>query len=201
MRLEWLHTSSLQRHSEFTPLAEQTLRRCHVIAGFSETSGSITRTFLSDPMRDCHLAISGWMKELGMLVTVDAVGNLRGLHGSGDRPRLLIGSHLDTVPCAGAYDGVLGVCLALAVVAALKDQALPFDIEVLGFSEEEGVRFRLPFLGSLALVGRFDSKLLDLQDANGCTVQEAILRFGLDPTRIPKCLCGPAGVRVFGVSH
>ncbi len=180
----WLHTSSLQRNPQFTQLAEEALNRCQVIAGFSETTDSITRTFLSRPMRDCYDAISHWMKELGMAVSVDAIGNLRGLHGSGGHPRLLMGSHLDTVPCAGAYDGVLGVCIALSVVEALKKTPLPFDIEVLGFSEEEGVRFRLPFLGSLAIIGRFDSKLLHLRDSNGCTVREAIRRFGLDPARV-----------------
>ena len=117
-----------------------------------------------------------------MQVRVDAVGNLRGLYGDGERPlRLLMGSHLDTVPCAGAYDGVLGVCIALAVVEAVRDNALPFDVEVLGFSEEEGVRFRTPFLGSLAVAGRFDPKLLELADSYGCTVGDAIRQFGLDP--------------------
>jgi allantoate deiminase len=181
-----LHTSGLKPDPEFTQLAEKALDRCRLIAGFTETSGSISRTFLSHPMRDCHRAISTWMEELGMHVSVDAVGNLRGLHGRGERTRLLMGSHLDTVPFAGAYDGVLGVCIALAIIEALGSVALPFDVEVLGFSEEEGVRFRAPFLGSLAAVGRFDSKLLDLRDSSGCTVQEAIRQFGLDPTRIEE---------------
>ncbi len=180
-----LHTSSLERYPKFTQLAEKTISRCRLIAEFSETSGSITRSFLSDPMRDCHRAISTWMEELGMQISVDAVGNLRGLHGSGERSRLLMGSHLDTVPSAGAYDGVLGVCLALAILEALKGVALPFDVEVLGFSEEEGVRFRVPFLGSLAAIGHFDPALLDLLDSNGHTVREAIQQFGLDPAQIP----------------
>ena len=172
------------KNSSAAQLAEQTLSRCQVIAGFSENSSSLTRTFLSHPMHDCHRVVSGWMSDLGMQVSLDAIGNLRGLWGSGERPRLLIGSHLDTVPCAGAYDGVLGVCLALAVLEAVKDKALPFDVEVLGFSEEEGVRFRFPFLGSLAVVGRLDSELLELEDSSGCTAQEAIRQFGLDPTHM-----------------
>ncbi len=87
-----------------------------------------------------------------------------------------MGSHLDTVPEAGAYDGVLGVCVALAIVEAIQRRPLPFDIEVIGFSEEEGVRFRVPFLGSLAAVGRFDETLMQLQDAHGCTVRQATSR-------------------------
>jgi allantoate deiminase len=162
------------------------LKICREISAFTEMPGSITRTFLSPSMRDCHRVLSEWMKELGMRVSIDSVGNLRGLLGSGDRPRLLIGSHLDTVPNAGAYDGVLGVCIALAVIEALGEATLPFDIEVLGFSEEEGVRFEKPFLGSLAAIGRFDAALLDLEDANGCTLAQAVRNFGLDPTRIEE---------------
>lgn len=124
------------------------------------------------------------MEELRMQVSVDAAGNLRGLCGTGARPRFLTGSHLDTVPCAGAYDGVLGVCISLAVIEALQTVGLPFDIELFGFSEEEGVRFRMPFLGSLAAIGRLDSKLFDLPDSTGCTVHQAIRNFGLDPALI-----------------
>ena len=132
------------------------------------------------------------MTDLGMAVNVDAIGNLRGLYGSGSHPRrLLIGSHLDTVPNAGAFDGVLGVCLALALRGALEGQSLPFDIEVLAFSEEEGVRFKKPFLGSLAVIGRFDPSLLELTDANGCTLADAIRRFGLDPARLPDAQVDP----------
>lgn len=120
-----------------------------------------------------------------MQVSVDGIGNLRGVYGEGKRrQRLLMGSHLDTVPCGGAYDGVLGVCVALAIIEALRESGLPFAIEVLAFSEEEGVRFRTPFLGSLAAIGRFDASLLDLLDSRGCTLREAIQQFGLDAARI-----------------
>ncbi len=168
----------------FDRLAEQALARCQTFACFSEVTEFTTRTFLSIPMRDCHKELSCWMSGLGMQVRVDAVGNVRGLSGSGERPRLLIGSHLDTVPRAGAYDGILGVCIGLAIVDALRDTALPFDIEILGFSEEEGVRFRKPFLGSLTAIGRFDPTLLELSDIDGCTLRQAIEQFGLDPARI-----------------
>ena len=100
------------------------------------------------------------MQAAGMTVQVDAAGNLRGLFGDQSAPRLIIGSHLDTVPNAGAFDGILGVVLGLALVEQLRDQPLPFSIEVIGFSEEEGVRFIKPFLGSLALVGKLDSGIL-----------------------------------------
>src|ERR1700761_1892921 len=160
------------------------LNICRALAEFTETPGCITRTFLSPPVHDCHRLLSAWMQELGMEPRVDAIGNLRGLYGRGDRPRLLMGSHLDTVPNGGAYDGVLGVCIALAVVEALAQTTLPFDIEIIAFSEEEGIRFKKPFLGSLAAIGRFDSSLFNLKDSNGCTLREAIQDFGLNPALI-----------------
>ena len=128
-----------------------------------------------------------WLNRLGAEVTVDAAGNLRGLYAA-ERPsstRLLVGSHLDTVPNAGAYDGVLGVVLAAALIEALEGQRLPFGIEVIGFSEEEGVRFGTPFIGSRALVGRLDEELLNREDAAGISIRTAIEDFGLDPREIP----------------
>jgi allantoate deiminase len=92
-----------------------------------------------------------------------------------------VGSHLDTVPNAGAYDGSLGVVLAIALLTALDGRRLPFGIEVVGFSEEEGVRFGTPFIGSRALTGRLDEELLSRQDARGISVHKAIEDFGLNP--------------------
>jgi allantoate deiminase len=89
------------------------------------------------------------MEALGMAVAIDAAGNLRGVWQpeSGQGKRLLIGSHIDTVPDAGAFDGVLGVVLALLLVEEAQASSLPLAIEVIAFSEEEGVRFGVPFLG------------------------------------------------------
>jgi allantoate deiminase len=122
-----------------------------------------------------------------MTVTIDAVGNLHGLYSGTDGTvrRLLIGSHLDTVPDAGAYDGILGVMLAISLVESLEGRRLPFSIEVLGFSEEEGVRFGVPFIGSRALVGTLDEELLSRRDSKCVSVQEAILSYGLKPSEIP----------------
>src|SRR5437879_13483280 len=133
-------------------------------------------------MRDCHREVSSWMKTLGMTVSVDAVGNLRGFYAgtSPPAPRILIGSHLDTVPNAGAFDGILGVVLAVALVESLDGMKLPFGIEVVGFSEEEGVRFGVPFIGSRALVGRVDEELLGRKEDCGMCVRKAIQDFGLN---------------------
>ena len=93
-----------------------------------------------------------------------------------------------TVPNAGAYDGVLGVVIAIALVESLERRRLPFAIEVVGFSEEEGVRFGLPFIGSRALVGTLDEELLNRQDTNGISVRDAIKNFGLNPSEIPRAV-------------
>jgi allantoate deiminase len=139
-------------------------------------------------MRDCHQEIARWMEPLGAQVRVDAAGNFRAIYPGvkPNAPRFLIGSHLDTVPHAGAYDGVLGVVLAVALLEELQGRRLPFDIEVVGFSEEEGVRFGTPFIGSRALVGRLDEELLDAHDAQGISVRKAIEEFGLNPEDIPR---------------
>jgi allantoate deiminase len=113
-------------------------------------------------MRECHREIAGWVAPLGATSRIDAVGNLRidypAAELEAEAPRLFIGSHLDTVPDAGAYDGVLGVVLGIALLSALNGRKLPFAVEVVGFSEEEGIRFGTPFIGSRALAGTLDNE-------------------------------------------
>jgi len=139
-------------------------------------------------MVDCHREIACWMEPLGVEVHVDSAGNLRALYPGirSGAPKLMMGSHLDTVPNAGAYDGMLGVVLAVSLLEALDGRKLPFGIEVVGFSEEEGVRFGVPFIGSRALVGRIDEGLLASKDASGISVRKAIENFGLNPAEIPQ---------------
>jgi len=178
-----------------TDRAARIIARCQEIADCTEIPGEITRLFLTPPMHDVHALLRDWMEAAGMTVRIDAIGNLRGfwpglVPGS---PRLLIGSHLDTVPNAGAFDGVLGVVLAVAIVEELRGDLLPFAIEIIGFSEEEGVRFTKPFLGSLALVGKLDADTLARTDRNGISLLQAIDDYGLDPTPLPAAtLAGEA---------
>jgi allantoate deiminase len=166
--------------------ALRVLEECKQIAAMSEEPGRITRRFLTPPVHDVHAHLRGRMESMGMTVHVDGAGNLRGLwqpRGAGSR-RLLMGSHIDTVPNAGAYDGVLGVVMALEWVQIARDLELPLAIEVIAFSDEEGVRFGVPFIGSRAVAGRFDGVLLNLKDSEGVTLEAAIRAFGLDPDRI-----------------
>jgi len=173
---------------ETTGRAGSVIARCRKLASFSEDPESTRRTFLSPPMHECHREIAGWMEPLGARSRVDAAGNFHGFYPATqpDAPRLLIGSHLDTVPNAGAYDGILGVVLAVALLEELRGKKLPFAIEVLGFSEEEGVRFGTPFIGSRALVGRLDQELLSVQDSRRVSVRRAIEEFGLNPNEVPQ---------------
>jgi len=178
-----------------TSRGEQIIARCRELALYSEVTGETTRTFLATSMRRVHALLRGWMETAGMQVRVDAAGNLRGVLPAAEpeAPRLLIGSHLDTIANAGAYDGVLGVVMGVTLVEALVQQSaagqqLPYAIEVIGFSEEEGVRFAKPFLGSLALIGELDGETLARTDRGGVTVAEAIRDFGLDPADLPAAV-------------
>lgn len=192
MRFAYSNTNPVRTKDELTNRAKEVIIRCQKLALFSEDSGSTRRTFLSAPMRDCHKEIGGWMTALGAEVIIDAAGNLRGFYAGAEAkaPRLLLGSHLDTVPNAGAYDGVLGVVLAVALLQALDGRQFPFGIEIVGFSEEEGVRFGTPLIGSRALTGRLDENLLARKDSSGISMRNAIEEFGLNPCEIPLAVLG-----------
>ena len=167
-------------------LASEALERVDELARHTEEPGRLTRTYLSAPMKPVHQLLEFWMRDAGMTVRVDAVGNVIGRLGRDAQKTLIIGSHVDTVPNAGRFDGNLGVLLGIAAAKALKDRTLPFALEVIAFSEEEGVRFSAPFIGSRAVAGTFNPSLLDLTDARGVSLRKAILDFGLEPGDIPR---------------
>src|SRR5260370_12297877 len=148
------------------------------------------------------------MEPAGMTVFVDPAGNLRGFYPassgpakSGNARRLIVGSHLDTVPHAGAFDGILGVALGIALIESVAGRRMDLEIEVIGFSEEEGVRFGAPFIGSLALIGEAGDELLARQDSAGIQVREAIAAFGLDPSRIGEAAGDAAGYLEFHIEQ
>ena len=163
--------------------ARRALKECLLVAGMTEEPGRITRRFLTPPVHEVHAHLRARMEAMGMAVREDAAGNLRGVWQpeGASRKRLIIGSHIDTVPDAGAFDGVLGVMLALELVSISQEAGSRLGMEVIAFSEEEGVRFGVPFIGSRAVAGRFDTSLLALKDSNGKTLETAIRDFGLDP--------------------
>ncbi len=154
--------------------ATRILQRCRELALITDIPNQTTRTYLSPAMHRANALVAGWMREAGLTPSQDAAGNLRGLSDP-TRPRLLLGSHLDTVRNAGAFDGPLGIVLALEAAQQLLNESpgVPYALEVIAFAEEEGVRFHQPFLGSLALVGGLAPHLA-LQDDAGVPLQQAL---------------------------
>lgn len=165
----------------------------------SEVPGRTTRRFLTPPALHVQQFLKTRMEAMGMTVWIDAVGNLRGVWSSADLTgkRLVLGSHIDTVPDAGAFDGVLGVVLALELIAFARKVQLPLTLEVIAFSEEEGVRFGFPFIGSRAVAGCFDPTILDLKDTEEISVRQAIESAGLDPTLVKEAQATPDAIGFF----
>jgi allantoate deiminase len=172
--------------------AANVIARCREFARITDVPGETTRLFLSPATGKAHTLLQGWMRHAGLDVRTDDVGNLRAVRRSLalEAPALVLFSHIDTVPNAGAFDGPLGVLLALAVIEELHATPLPFDIELIAFSEEEGVRFAFPFLSSLAVTGQLGEEHLNRTDKEGVSVAEAIRGFEsadgrrLDPMQI-----------------
>lgn len=166
--------------------AERVMARCDELARISGAEGGIERVYLSPEHARVNRLVAEWMREAGMTTRQDAAGNLIGRLGAaaGEAAALVLGSHLDTVPDAGRYDGIAGVLMAIEVVRALRAEALPFALEVVAFWDEEGIRFGRALLGSSAAAGVWDPGWWELRDAAGTTLREAFLDFGLDPGRI-----------------
>jgi allantoate deiminase len=169
-------------------LTDEVLRRCDILGRCSEEPHRLTRTFLRPPMREVHDHLRSWMTAAALQVRIDAVGNMIGRRAAGDVEAkvIAVGSHIDTVPEAGRYDGVLGVLLGVAAAEALTGRAFRRALDVIAFSEEEGVRFHTPYLGSLAVCGRLTPEQLAITDADGVTIADAIRQFGLDREGVPN---------------
>jgi allantoate deiminase len=169
--------------------ARTALERCDTLAAISALpDGLIERTYLSGEHKRANSKAAEWMAEAGLATWQDAAGNVCG-RLEGERPglpALLLGSHLDTVPQAGRYDGILGVMIAIEVAARIRDggRPLPFALELVGFGDEEGTRFGATLLGSRALAGTWDPAWWTLTDAGGLTLREAYAAFGLDPDAV-----------------
>jgi N-carbamoyl-L-amino-acid hydrolase len=159
------------------------------LAQWSEVPDGLTCTYLSPAHRSVAAEIRDLMRQAGLTADIDAIANVVGRHGADDpcAPALILASHYDTVRNAGKYDGRLGVLTALVVAEHLQrlGKKLPFHLDVIAFSEEEGVRFASGFLGSAPVAGRFRPELLDLRDADGISLAAAMREAGHDPARIP----------------
>ena len=177
----WDWHESLARHSD---------------PGYAE-HGQLTVTYLTDAHRACAQRISHWMRDCGFdEVEIDAVGNVVGKYhaAASGAKTLMTGSHYDTVRNGGKYDGRLGIFVPMACVRELhrSGKRMPFAIEVVGFAEEEGQRYKATFLGSGALIGHFNPAWLEQQDADGVTLRAAMEGAGLCIADIPKLQRDPA---------
>lgn len=184
-------------------LARRVMARCDELARITATPGAgIERVYLSPEHARVNRLVAEWMRETGMTARQDAAGNLVGrieaTGGDPDGPALMLGSHLDTVLDAGRFDGIVGVLMALEVVRMLRTPgdkrpsvALPFAIEVIAFSDEEGTRFGKALLGSAAVGGGWRDEWWALKDRDGVTLREAFLDFGLDPGRVGEAARRP----------
>jgi allantoate deiminase len=166
--------------------AARIIARCRELARITDVPGETTRLFLSPATRDAHTLIQWWIRQAGLESRTDDIGNIRATRRSAnqDAPTLVLFSHIDTVPNAGPFDGPLGVLLGLAAIEELHATPLPFHIELIAFSEEEGVRFSFPFLSSLAATGKLTADDLTRTDKQGISVADAIKTFGLRPDNI-----------------
>ena len=185
--------------------ARLVLDRCDALAAVSSSPTGIERVYLSPEHARVNAMAGGWMQQAGMTTWQDAAGNQRGRYEGTEPglPALLLGSHLDTVPDAGRYDGILGVLLGISVVARLEASGtrLPFAIEVLAFGDEEGTRFGTALLGSRAVAGTWSPEWWDLADASGTTLRDAFVAFGLDPDRVGDAAYEPADVIGYLETH
>src|SRR2546423_1425174 len=168
--------------------SQQVMERCDLLASCSDEPGSITRPFASDAMRRAQQYVREWMRQAGMTVSRDNIGNLRGRYEGSGGATLLLGSHIDSVRDAGKYDGPLGVVIAIAAVQRAHDSSkrLPFALEVLAFADEEGLRYGSTYLGSRAVAGAFDLSDLERSDADGVVMADAIRASGGDPSNIAE---------------
>jgi len=175
--------------------AQRIMDRSNELAAISADPEHLVRVHLSKEHKAANELVASWMEEVGLSTWQDAAGNQCGrIEGrEPDLPALLLGSHIDTVPDAGRYDGMLGVLLAIEVVRRLRDRAseLPFAIELVAFSDEEGTRFGNALMGSRALSGQWDDDWWNLRDEDGISLAEAFVDFGLDPARLPGAFRRP----------
>ncbi len=171
------------------------MARLDRLATISESPRHLTRRCFTPEHRRINDLVGAWMREAGMTVREDAIGNVIGRYEGlvEGAPAIMLGSHLDTVTMAGKYDGGLGIVLAIDCVRSVRDRGIRFDhaIEVSGFADEEGVRFQSTYLGSRGLAGTFDTALLNRPDSSGVTLAEAMREFGLDPGRIGEAVRKP----------
>jgi allantoate deiminase len=155
------------------------------LAAISAEPDRLVRLFLSPEHRRAADLVAQWMREIGLEVFEDEIGNVRGRIGK--PPYLVLGSHIDTVIDAGRYDGPLGVVAPILAVDTLRrmKQLPSIGLELVAFGDEEGSRFHSTLPSSAALAGQFDPRHFDITDREGVTFADALRAYGKDPDKIP----------------
>jgi allantoate deiminase len=170
----------------YSERAQNILGRLDQLAACSDDENSISRMFGTKAFLQAQQTIKNWMEEAGLETTIDNIGNVRGVKVSKDpsAKTFVVASHFDSVKNAGKFDGPLGVVMGIDLAATNRDEQLPFHLEIIAFSDEEGVRFHSTFLGSRVVAGMFDEQLLAMKDELGSSLGEVISQLGYDPSRI-----------------
>ena len=175
--------------------AENILQQINELASISDDAFCISRSYGTKAFIEGRNKVQQWMNEAGLQTRIDTIGNIRGklLSSNPSAKTLVIASHIDTVINAGKFDGPLGVLMGLELLRGLIEskKELPFHIELIGFCDEEGVRFHTTYLGSKAIVGSFDKNVLTKKDSDGISIEDVINQMGgnamrLDDDRIEK---------------
>lgn len=195
------------------PLGARIFEYIDSLAELSEHPDHLTRCSLTREHKQANDMVETWMQAAGMSTRTDAIGNIIGRYeGSNNQPSadheslppaLLLGSHLDTVRNGGRYDGMLGVVAPLVCIGALNDAGirLPFAVEVVGFCDEEGVRFPSTLLGSRAIAGTLENATLEQRDEDGISIADALRDFGLDPANLQSARRAPGDYLGFVEIH
>lgn len=169
--------------TDFSDAAAIIMARCESLGALSQDPNCLDRRYLTEQHKLANQLTSGWMIEAGMTTWQDSVGNIWGRYPSAvpNAPRLIIGSHLDTVPNGGKYDGMLGVVAPVTLMALFNgaQHQFPFHVDIVGFCDEEGTRFGTTLLGSRALTGKWQDEWRLLKDENGVSLETAMQDFGL----------------------
>lgn len=185
---------------------EQVLEFIEQIARFGQQEIGTTRLAFSHADREARQYITERMQQLGLVVRVDEAGNIIGRLTSPEidnKPAVATGSHLDTVPNGGKYDGVVGVVAGLAAVERLRHKGpLSHPVELIVFAAEESSRFGLANFGSKAMAGLLNlSPWLKRQDAQDITLAEALVAAGIDKRTIKQAVRSSSALKCFVELH
>ena len=191
--------------NDFNRRTEKVIARIRALAAVSEDPHCLTRTFGTGAFLAAAATIRAWMDEAGLHTRIDNIGNVRGrlVSPAPGAKTVVIASHFDTVINAGSYDGPLGIIMGLDLLdqLILHKTTLPFHLELIAFSDEEGVRFHSTFLGSRVVAGSFDDKLLQLKDAAGHSLHEVIVEMGGNPAQLGSDAMPPGGLLAYFEIH